>query len=395
MKKTGRHIIEHIIVSAVAFLSGSALLVAQHIEPTRRWMDEFHTVRPLFSTDTITLRFIGDVMMHSKQIAEASQDDGTFDFSSYFRLIENKLRTADLTVANMEFALGGEPFSGYPAFSAPDEIARYAAGCGIDIFLAANNHIYDKGTAGAIRTIGKYKELEETYGVRYTGLALDAEDERKNHPLMSAPKGIRLAMINFTYATNGGRRKGWPKVNYLEDKEDITLAMEVARRKNADLIIALPHWGNEYELKHSTEQEEVAQWLADEGADIIIGAHPHVVQDTSSLQRNIGKAAKAEKGKAVPVAYSLGNAVSNMSARNTQLELMATVRIIRDAKGQTRMLPMELTFLWCSRPGGFDGRYTVVPVEEYIGKRNVWMNGQDYDNMMETYRRVKQTTGIR
>jgi hypothetical protein len=83
-----------------------------------------------------------------------------------------------------------------------------------------------------------------------------------------------------------------------------------------------------------------------------------------------------------------------MSARNTQLELMATARIVRDMKGRVSMLPLELTFLWCSRPGGFNGSYTVIPVEEYIEKRELWQNDRDYVNMVETYRRVKKTTGI-
>lgn len=376
-------------------MTGSTCIMAQEIRPAghqeirpaKRWLDELHPVRPLFCSDTVTVRFLGDVMMHSKQIAEAEGKDGSFDFTSYFRLIRDRLKDADLAVANMEFALGGEPYSGYPAFSAPDGIAEYVAECGIDIFLAANNHIFDKGSAGAARTMGIYSGLELTHNVRYTGLSSDPEDEKTNHPLMTSVRGIRLAMVNFTYATNGGRRKGWPKVNYMDDKEDISLALETSRRKKADLTIALPHWGNEYELLHSAAQEEMAMSLIEEGAGLIVGAHPHVVQDTTLVRTR-------KDGKCVPVIYSLGNAVSNMSAKNTQLELMATVRIVRNPDGKVTVMTPELTFLWCSRPGGFDSRYTVVPVEEYLDKEELWLNAADYRNMKETYYRVKKTTGI-
>ena len=113
------------------------------------------------------------------------------------------------------------------------------------------------------------------------------------------------------------------------------------------------------------------------GADIIIGAHPHVVQDTASINN-------------VPVVYSLGNAVSNMSAPNTQLELMATVKFVRQCNGDISMEPIELTWLWCSRPGGFNNGYTVVPIEEYIGRRDEWTGGWDYDKMMSTYEEIRK-----
>lgn len=373
--------------AAASFLHGSISLMSQELHPPKRWTTEFRSVSPIYRSDTISLCFLGDVMMHTKQIENAHRGGSTYDFSSYFQLIEDKIQKADIAIANMEFALGGEPYTGYPAFSAPDQIAGYAAECGIDIFLAANNHIFDKGRAGAERTMEKYRELHEKYGVRFTGLASDHLEERTNHPLMIAEKGIRLAFINFTYATNGGHRKPWPKVNYMDDENDMKLALETARRKHADCIIALPHWGDEYQLTHSPSQEETALWLTENGADLIIGAHPHVVQDTTYI--------RTDNKEKVPVIYSLGNAVSNMSSRNTQLELMATVRIIRDRKGKIRIMEPELTFLWCSRPGGFNDSYTVIPVEEYLDRKELWLNEWDYHNMANTYKRVKETTGIR
>ena len=360
---------------------------AQELHYPERWSSTFHNVLPLYRQDTVTVRFIGDVMMHGKQIESARKGDGSYDFSSWFYHIEDALSSADISVANMEFALGGEPYSGYPAFSAPDGIAVHMAECGTDLFLAANNHIYDRGPAGAERTLEQYRGIKNKYGTSFAGLASNDEEMKDTWSVIMNVKGIRIAFVNFTYATNGGKRKGWPRVCYMDDRKAVSDAMERARAKNADILVALPHWGNEYQLKHSEEQEEMAEWLAGNGVDLIVGTHPHVVQDTSSIKGN-GRYGKTR------VVYSLGNAVSNMSAANTQLELMVTLRIVRHLNGDIEMLMPELTFLWCSRPGGFNDRYTVLPVKENMDRRNLWKNPYDHDNMVRTYKRVLEATGI-
>lgn len=338
------------------------------------------TVPGLFRPDTLTVVFMGDMMMHTAQIEKARRKDGSYDFSSYFRLLEDDIRSADLAVANMEFTLSGKPYSGYPCFSAPDSYARYLSEVGFDIFLAANNHIFDMGGKGAERTVGIYRSMEDEGLIRMTGLAESPEDRLADTPLIVRRKGISLAFVNFTYGTNCGSGTHWPKTNYRGEESFISSAMARAEEK-ADYTIVMPHWGTEYELTHSQSQERTAQWLADNGADLIIGTHPHVVQDTSRV-------------KGIPVAYSLGNAVSNMSAANTQLELMATLKIARKANGDLEMLPLELTWLWCSRPGGFGHDYTVIPVEKYIGRDSLWLGRWDYDKMLSTYERVRNKTGI-
>ena len=116
------------------------------------------------SMDTLTLAFIGDVMLHQAQIAGSLRDDGSHDFTGYFSSIADDLTEADIATANMEFTLAGEPYTGYPSFSAPDSYAEYMAECGIDVFLTANNHILDKGEKGLDRTIRAYRELEKKYG---------------------------------------------------------------------------------------------------------------------------------------------------------------------------------------------------------------------------------------
>lgn len=322
-------------------------------------------------SDTLHICFMGDMMMHANQISRAVKSDGGHDFDSYFSLISDKIHYADLAVANMEFTLAGEPYTGYPCFSAPDSFARHIADCGFNILLAANNHIFDKGCEGALRTLEVYRQLEHSHGTVFTGLAGDDEERADNTPLIISCKGIKVAFINFTYGTNLGCGAHWPKTNYQGEKEFLEKALAKAE-DCADLTIVLPHWGPEYEMQHSEKQENTARWLIENGADMIIGTHPHVIQDTSVIND-------------VQVVYSLGNAVSNMSAANTQLEYMADVRIVKDIKGETKILPVRLTWLWCSRPGGYGNGYIVVPIEEYINRKEEWTGQWDYDKMMNTY----------
>ena len=340
------------------------------------------------SADTLRLCFVGDVMMHSAQISNAARKDSTYDFSSNFELIRKEISRADISVANMEFTLAGKPYSGYPCFSAPDEILKQLADDGFDILLAANNHIYDKGAEGTARTLSMLQEAQEEHGMKFCGLAGSEEERSQTTPLIIKRKGLTIAIINFTYGTNAGAQSHWPKTNYEGSREYLENAFVRARGQGADIIIAMPHWGEEYVLRHSERQEATAKWLTNQGADLIIGTHPHVVQDFEVMRNET-------TGADVQVVYSLGNAVSNMSAANTQIELMASVEFIRDENGKIRILPMEFTYLWCSRPGGYRGTYTVLPVAEHIDRKAEWYGGWEHDKMMSTYRNVIKETGIK
>lgn len=369
-----KHFILKALVAAI-FLNGmyGSMIYAQEIM-IKADLDNVH---PIFRQDTLEICFMGDMMMHAEQLKTALRKDGSYDFSTYFRLIEDRIKDADIAVANMEYTLAGEPYAGYPCFSAPDSYAHYLADCGFDVFLAANNHILDKGSEGAARTADIYRKLEQEKGIRFTGLASDEEERQNRYPLFIRRKGICVSMVNFTYGTNLGYTAHWPKTNYMGNRTEILNALDDSQK--ADIVIALPHWGPEYILTHSESQEKTAGWLIDNGADIIIGGHPHVVQDTTSID-------------GTPVIYSLGNAISNMSAANTQLGLMAILKIVRHWNGDITMLKPELTWLWCSRPGGYADGYFVIPVEDYLGRKDEWKGAWDYDKMKTTYERVRKAT---
>lgn len=293
--------------------------------------------------DTVTVRIIGDVMMHRGQIAASSRDDGTFDFRPFLDSIAPALREADLAIAGMEFTLAGQPYTGYPAFSAPDSYADYVADCGVDVFLTANNHILDKGIAGLKRTLLYYDAMELDGRIQYTGCAFP-EDTLRN-PLLVKVKDQTIAIVNFTYGTNV-----YPELDhYILCRQDASVLNLIAkaRERGADFVLVCPHWGEEYVLTHNQQQEDWAVKLAQAGADAIVGAHPHVVQDAAKITTT--------DGRKVPVYYSIGNAVSNMSAPNTQDELMVTLRI-----SEGKLIDISHTWMHCYLPGQLTDSYSTV-----------------------------------
>ena len=323
--------------------------------------------------DTLSILFMGDVMQHRQQIHSAlipgadSMQSSSYDYSSYFAHVQHFIDEADFTVANMEFCLGGPPYTGYPSFSAPEALAEEAAEAGIDLFLCANNHICDKGRRGLVSSLEKYGKI----GVPVTGVYRDSLDEQKHNPYIAELGGVRVAFINFTYGTNGIRVPE-PFIVNMMDKEKVREAFVRAREMEADIIIALPHWGQEYTTVPDSRQREWAEFLLECEADAVIGSHPHVVQPVE-----------------FPVAYSMGNFISNMSLRNTELGLMMILRIAVTAYGDSFVAGLEAVPVWCSRPGGYGDGYTVLPVREFLDRKEEFRSGYNYTKMKDTYNRLK------
>ncbi|MBR6001998.1 MAG: CapA family protein [Bacteroidales bacterium] len=352
--------------------------------------------------DTVTVFVLGDLMCHGKMMRSAHaiysrthsgasiDNPYHFDFSTFFCRLGDRISGADVAVGNLEFPFAGPPFSGYPSFSTPDCYAEYAANEGFDVILTANNHVLDQGTPGLKRTLDVYDKMEASTSARYTGTARSVQDELERYPLIVNVRNVRLAFVNFTYGTNSGASSAWPKVEKIH-RDEILAAIERAREKEADVIIAIPHWGEEYQLRHNAAQEDLARWLVANGVDVIVGSHPHVVQDIAVYQSEYEDGSPKE----VPVVYSLGNAVSNQNDLPARLEGCVTLRIVSH-RGKTRVLPDPcLEFLWCTKAGMIDDGYSVVPVEEYAGHPEVWKVAGDYEKMMSTYDSVRKRLGLK
>ena len=236
---------------------------------------------PIFSsdTDTISILFVGDMMQHYKQIRAAltDYDDSTnanaYNYSDCFKYVKDKYKKADFAIANMEFTVGITPYTGYPNFSAPVSFAQEVKDCGIDLFLCANNHLCDKGKRGIDSTIANYGR----YNMPFTGLFNNQQDMDDNYPYITQIGNIKVAFINFTYGLNG-YKVPTPYIISTMNQEQVKNAITKAKKRGAEVIIALPHWGVEYSLTTSSSQKEWRDFLHSNGVNIIIGSHPHVIQ---------------------------------------------------------------------------------------------------------------------
>lgn len=267
----------------------------------------------LSAQERITLLFVGDLMQHQAQIDAARTSDGKYDYSPYFSLVKEQISRADLAIANLEVTLGGKPYRGYPTFSAPDEYLQTIKDAGFDILLTANNHCLDRGKKGLERTIFMLDSLH----IPHAGTYLNETERRRHHPLFIKKNGFRIALLNYTYGTNGIKTTVPNVVNYIE-KETILQDIHSAQAVCPDAIIACMHWGEEYHSLPNKEQRELANWLLEQGVTHVIGSHPHVIQPMEL---------RSDGNQQHVIVYSLGNFISNMSAENTDGGLIFTLQL--------------------------------------------------------------------
>ena len=219
---------------------------------------------------TVTIRSIGDILVHSDVYTTARTDTG-FDFSRMFEPVSEYMQDADITTANMEVPVAGEEFglSGYPQFNAPPEIIDALAGAGVDIVNNATNHSMDRGGGGVVASTGNMRER----GMLYTGSYASEHD--KSVPRIIEANGITVGFLGFTYGTNGLPVEQEHFASLIDD----TLAAQVAALDSqVDVAVVMLHMGDEYAPLPNEFQEETATAALDAGADLVLGGHPHVVE---------------------------------------------------------------------------------------------------------------------
>lgn len=268
------------------------------------------------SKSTLSIVFAGDIMGHDAQIIGAWDDSlNTYNYEPTFRYISDYISAADIAVGNLEVTLAGKPFKGYPQFSSPDELVVEAKKAGFDVMVMANNHCLDRGMKGVIRT---HKVLD-SLGFLYTGTFLHDSLRKKYYPLILEKNNIRLAILNYTYGTNGLKVNAPLMVNRL-DTALIHADLDKAIQANPDFTVVLTHWGVEYERQENLKQRKMAEFIFQHGADAIIGSHPHVIQPVKCdfVEDSIIKH---------PVFFSMGNFVSNQRAQYKDGGIMAEIHL--------------------------------------------------------------------
>ena len=293
------------------------------------------------SSGELSLLFIGDIMGHGPQITSAfDKTTNKYDYDNCFKYVKDEISDADYTIANLEITLAGPPYTGYPQFSSPDELAVACKNAGMDILVTSNNHSCDRGGAGIIRTIWVLDSIK----MMHTGTFKDSINRKENHPLIIEQDCFRIAILNYTYGTNG---LPYPKptiVNVI-DKELIAADMAIAKSKNVDKIIVVTHWGDEYQTDAGTWQINMGKYIFEQGADIIVGAHPHV------LQKMVWEKQIDDSGKENLIVYSLGSYISNQRDRKKVGGAMFRLTLKKE-KGKTSIKDSGYILSWVYTPLG-------------------------------------------
>lgn len=280
--------------------------------------------------DSITILGCGDNLMHS-QLYENAWTGETYDFSPYYENVSAFVRSADLATINQETPMATDLYepSTYPSFNTPTQIGDAILGMGFDVINLGNNHIYDKGTAGALATLGYFAERNvPTVGI-YTSME-DAGNIR-----VVEKNGIRVAFVSFVEFTNVDADEEGTDIIWLADTEGMKDQIHAAREA-ADIVVAHVHWGIEGTTDLTELQTSMAQFMVNEGVDIIFGNHPHWLQELTVLTRE-------SDGTRCPVIYSMGNFLSGMDRREELITGFLTVEVSRDANG--RAIPVKMGFL--------------------------------------------------
>lgn len=318
---------------------------------------------------TLTLLFAGDIMGHDGQIASAYNDSTkSYSYDKVFTYISPVISNADLAIGNLEVTLAGPPYKGYPAFSSPDDLAAACKRAGFDILVTANNHSADKGPRGIKRTINVLDSLN----ILHTGTWKNNTERDTLSPLIIEKKGIRIALLNYTYGTNGIIVPPPSVVSYI-DTARIASDIKKAHSDNAHLVIVFIHWGTEYDSLPSPEQKRTAASVFRNGADIIIGSHPHVLQPVI--------ADVSDDGLKHPLVWSMGNFVSNQRQRRRDGGAMISLRI---SKKDEKIIIEEAGYIltWVFVPNEKGKRqFYILPCSEFENNPAFFYYQPNYQTM--------------
>lgn len=311
-------------------------------------------VRAQYPKNTLSLLFMGDIMGHQPQIDGAfNPQTQKYDYRPVFDKIKPHFLQNDYAIGNLEVTLAGKPYKGYPQFSSPDELAVACRNAGINVLVTANNHSCDGGKKGIVRTL----EVLDFLTIAHTGTFRDTEEFEHKNLLKLSANGISIGILNYTYGTNGLSIPQPTVVNQI-DFEKMKLDIEKALNEDIDKLIIFIHWGDEYKNLQSKTQEQVAEFLFKNGADVIIGSHPHVLQPMVYTP-------KTDTQKERLVVYSLGNFVSNQ--RTSPRDGGAMYELVFERKDNEVLIKNHgYHLIWVNKtPVNNRSLFEILPCKEY------------------------------
>lgn len=348
--------------------------------PVNTSINDNYDNNTLQSDTTIKMSIIGDIMCHNSQYKDAyKSSNNTYDFSYVFTDIRDHLLNSDICIGNLETTFAGSKrgYSSYPTFNTPESLSKDLKELGIDILSTANNHSLDSGYSGVVSTL----DYLDSTGILHTGTARSYEEQ--STILTQEVNGIKIAFLSYTYGTNGiPIPSGKEYCVNLIDKNLMYNQIQQAKNLNVDLICANMHWGTEYRQTPTSEQESLANFLFENGVDIILGSHPHVLEPMD--KRKI--TTKDGISKEVFVIYSLGNFMSGQTKENTRNSIILDLEITKHKKGNITIDTVSYTPIYCYTSNGKFKGYKILDIKKSI---NDYENGTSRTIGSNTYSLLK------
>lgn len=345
---------------------------------------------------TISVLGAGDVLMHMEQVYSGyDSKTNTYNYDNFFAYVKDYISTSDLAICNSEttYLGNGHNFSGYPKFNSPKEILDSIKNAGFDMACSSHNHINDMGDKGIESTAKLIKEA----GLDLLGVKNDVKD--KNY-IVKDIKGIKIGITNYTYSTidkNGYRyinglplsKEMEPKINLFSDSNiendinNMKSTYDNMLKDGADFTIFYIHWGNEYQLQPSAQQEKLADMLNSIGVNVIFGSHPHVVQPIRRIKNDT-------TGNETLVCYSLGNFVSNqrfetMGNLKSEDGLMVKLFITKDSNNKVKLTSYETEPTWVYKYVNASGKtiYNILPTNKILESNDIEGLSEDVFNRVK------------
>jgi len=325
-----------------------------------------------------TLAAVGDIMMYNSQIKAGLQEDQTYDFSSVFEAIIPYTISADLTVGNLELnMLGAAPYMGdartAPYFNAPEILATNLSEIGFDILQTGNTYSIMNGMTGLKSTI----DILNRNSIDHVGThATDPAESASGGVVLRDVNGIKIAFIGFTKGVNSmtlpNNSKFAVDLLYTDyntefsqvDTTSILNRVDAAKNTGADVVVAMLHWGSEYDLSISKTQEEIRDLMFRNGVDVILGSHSHVVGPMEMLTVETAEGEEKE----CFVAYSLGNFLSDMTRDYTMESVVLNLEFTKSGEtGETTITDVSYTPLYILNRGeDADRQFEILPIRGAI-----------------------------
>lgn len=341
---------------------------------------------------TFTMTALGDSLCHNTQYWDAynSQND-EYDFSYVYEDIKGYTTSADITVGSLETTFAGKErgYSNYPTFNTPDSLAKALKDIGLDVVSLAGNHALDYGYTGLCRTI----DVFDNVGMSHLG-TYKTEEEQKQ-VLVKDVKGVKIAFINYTYGTNGiALPSGKEYCVNIIDKDAIKKQILEAKNQNVDMIVACMHWGTEYKTSSNDEQEELAEFLFKNGVDVILGNHPHVLENMEKKTITLDNGTQ----KDVFVVYALGNFTADQRDEITRDSAILNLTITRNEDGKISIDKVNYIPIYMYKNTNVTThKFKILDIDktlkEYENGTNTSIGKNVYNNLVKQKEKIKSILG--